>query len=253
MNTNNSDNQFGFNPNMPVKPTRGLPLEIRPEFFKAVFGDDDIINDLTDTQQQVLRLYYGLQGQPATTTKAIQQSLGVKNHSYVRGICTQAEAALDLKKQRLVLDTLGVDPEEKDVPLQVRKQYISLMFGNDINFDGIDRNDALLFASYWGIGIKSIPIDADTLRKRFKLTHKQIKLKLKAVERQVAKNYRAIIAERLLQEWSAEQGRFCPRCGSTNINRSGSDNNGVEIFCRECGYAGGEIVLIEKLVVRLAG
>lgn len=254
MDSYNQDNQVAFNPNMPVKPTRGLPLEIRTKFFKAVFGADSVLDDLTDTQQNILSVYYGLRGQQPMQTSAIQQIVGAKNHSYVRGICTQAEAALDVRKQRLVLDSLGVDPEEKDIPQQVRKQYIKFMYGTDVNFTGVDRNDALLFASYWGIGINSAPVDMEAIRKRFKVTYRQIKLKLKAVERQVAKNYRAVIAERLLQAWSEQQGRFCPRCGSTNINRNGLDeNNSAEITCRDCSYAGGEIVVIEKLVVRLAG
>mgnify|MGYP000355399158 CR=1 FL=1 len=243
-----------MNPDMPAKPTRGLPLAIREQFFYEVWGkEDNGLENLTETQQKCLTYYYGL-GTSALNTGKIQAILGVKNHSYVRGICAQGEKALDNYRKHKVLIALGQSENAKDIPLDIRQDYIKLMYGTELSYEGLSREQSLLFSSYYGLGFKRYPTDIKELRRNFGIDAKQILKILEKSEEVIAKNWRDAFALDLIKEWSEDVGRFCPRCGSTNIYLMGKDdNNSSEIKCKDCAYVGGEIVELEKLVVRLAG
>lgn len=243
-----------MNQEMPAKPTRGLPLEVREEFFYKVWGkEDNGLEKLTTTQQQCLTLYYGI-GTSALSTTKIQKIVGAKNHSYVRGICAQGEKVLDSYRRTKTLTLLGMGEDAKDIPLDIRQVYIKLMYGTNINYEGLSNEESLIFSSYYGLGLNRYPADIKQLRNKFGLDARRILKTLEKIEGIITRNWREAIALELIKEWSEDVGRFCPRCGSTNIYLKGRDDNDKgEIRCKDCAYVGGEIMIEEKLVVRLAG
>lgn len=246
-----------FSSDIPNKPTRGLPLEIRAEYFRRIWGSDEVIDQLTDRQRDALMLYYGLKGITPKSTKEIQEYLKGKSHSIVRMLCAQGEEALDRRKREQILEEkLGVDLErhKKDMPESVRRDYIALMYGTlNLDYSGLERDDILLFTAYYGLGLSQTPTSMHRLRSAFGLKIQELKKRLKSIEADIAQNYRNAIAADLIKKWSEDAGRFCPRCGSTDVFSSGEDKQGnSKVKCNECGYLGGELEVSEKLVIRLA-
>lgn len=245
-----------FASDIPIKPTRGLPLEIRAEYFRRIWGSDEVIDQLTDRQRDALMLYYGLKKITPKPTAEIQQYLKGKSHSLVRMLCNQGEEALDRRKREEILGSLGVDLErhKKDMPESVRRDYIALMYGTlNLNYSGLERDDVLLFTAYYGLGLSQVPTSMGRLREAFGLKIQEIKKRLRQIEAKIAQNYRDAIAADLIKKWSEDKGRFCPRCGSTDVFSSGEDEQGnSKVKCNECGYLGGELEVSEKLVIRLA-
>ena len=178
-----------MNPNIPAKPTRGLPLDVRHEYFTRIWGEDSVVNKLTERQSIALTLYYGLNGHRPQQTKDIQKALGAKTHTLVPGLCRQGEEALDRNKKELILKRLGVDTElhRKDMPAWARRDYISLMYGtHELDYSGLDQDDVSLFSHYYGLGLSATPTSMQDLRTQFGLKIQEIKARLKATEAQIA-------------------------------------------------------------------
>jgi predicted RNA-binding Zn-ribbon protein involved in translation (DUF1610 family) len=235
---------------MPEKQTRGLPLAIREEYFNEIWGQHCGIEETTLLQQQCLRYYYGLKTAALSTGK-IQRIIGARNHSYVRGICVQGERALDVLKRQRVLRELGQPETAKDIAPYAREEYLKAMYKN-FSLKGVSREDARIFKRYYGTEGNEFE-SVGELAKELGERESKIFKRIADVERVVSKNNKEAIANRITKQWSKKVGRFCPRCGSTNIYLKGVDESlNSEIRCKDCSYMGGVKVQKIKLILRLA-
>lgn len=216
-------------------PTQGLPVELRTAYFHRIWGEDEsIITQLSQRQQQVLKLYYGLLGEKPLRVREIQEITGNKNHSLVRSLCLQAFTALHRKKQKKVCEQLGITT--KEIPLALRIAYYQAMYSTLDLTDGYEKipvKTKKIFQSYYAESDTKC-LSSEELACRYQLTPTRVLKLISHTEDKLVEMAQAKVASTMHQEWIKKTQRYCPKCYSTNVTPLYSQGRRNGLRCFEC-------------------
>lgn len=216
-------------------PTQGLPIELRTAYFHRIWGEDEsIVTQLSQRQQQVLRLYYGLLGQPPLRVKEIQVIIDNKNHSLIRTLCLQAFTALHRKKQKRVCEQLGITT--KEIPLALRSAYYQAMYSSlDLSggYEKIPIKTKKIFQSYYAESDTQC-LGVEELAFLYQLAPPRVLRLISHTEDRLVERAQAKVASTMYQEWIKKTKRYCPKCYSTNVTPLYSQGRRNGVRCFEC-------------------